>query len=72
MYSQQNYSFWRFAPYVALVFHILFITHRPIQMKYPQKQLEVQNKIIFLSSLINFNYRCKINYVQIQQQFKPC
>lgn len=41
MYAQQNYSFWRFAPYTALVFHILFVTHRPIQMKYPQKQLEV-------------------------------
>ncbi|CAF2307797.1 unnamed protein product [Rotaria sp. Silwood2] len=45
MYTQQNYSFWQYAPYVALVFHVLFITHRPIQMKYPQKQLEMQNKL---------------------------
>jgi hypothetical protein len=49
MYTQQNYSFWRFAPFAALVFHFLFITHRPIQMKYPQKQLEVQKKILFSS-----------------------
>jgi len=48
MYSQQNYSFWRFAPFVGLVFHLLFISHRPIQMKYPQKQLEVE---IFFSSI---------------------
>ncbi len=75
MYSQQNYSFWRFAPYVALVFHLLFITHRPIQMKYPQKQFEVENKIIFFFFSNSFFFsksRCKINYVQIQQQFKPC
>ncbi|CAF4179606.1 unnamed protein product, partial [Adineta steineri] len=45
MYTQQNYSFWRYAPYPALVFHLLFVTHRPIQMKYPQKQLEMQNKL---------------------------
>ncbi|CAF0978575.1 unnamed protein product [Adineta ricciae] len=45
MYSQQNYSFWQYAPYPAIVFHLLFITHRPIQMKYPQKQLEMQNKL---------------------------
>ncbi|CAF0721516.1 unnamed protein product [Rotaria sp. Silwood1] len=45
MYTQQNYSFWKYAPYVALVFHLLFITHRPIQMKYPQKQFEMQNKL---------------------------
>lgn len=43
MYAQQNYSFWRYAPFVGLVFHLLFVTHRPIQMKYPQKQLEVKN-----------------------------
>lgn len=41
MLSQQNYSFWRYAPFVGLVYHLLFVTHRPIQMKYPQKQLEV-------------------------------
>ncbi|CAF2157148.1 unnamed protein product [Rotaria magnacalcarata] len=45
MYTQQNYSFWRYAPYVALVFNLLFVTHRPIQMRYPQKQLDVQNKL---------------------------
>ncbi|CAF4137627.1 unnamed protein product, partial [Adineta steineri] len=45
MYTQQNYSFWRYAPYLAPVFHLLFVTHRPIQMKYPQKQLEMQNKL---------------------------
>ncbi|CAF1271335.1 unnamed protein product [Rotaria sordida] len=45
MYIQQNYSFWQYAPYTALVFHLLFITHRPIQMKYPQKQLEMLNKL---------------------------
>ncbi len=49
MYAQQNYSFWQYAPYTALVFHLLFITHRPIQMKYPQKQVEVKtkNRILF-------------------------
>lgn len=47
MYAQQNYSFWQYAPYTALVFHLLFITHRPIQMKYPQKQLEVKGNLVF-------------------------
>ncbi|CAM4901673.1 unnamed protein product [Rotaria socialis] len=45
MYTQQNYSFLRYAPYVALVFNLLFVTHRPIQMRYPQKQLDMQNKL---------------------------
>lgn len=41
IYVQQNYSFWKYAPYTALVFHLLFVTHRPVHMKYPHKQLEV-------------------------------
>lgn len=44
VYQQQNYSFWKFAPYAALVFHLLFVTPRQLQMKYPQKQLDMQNK----------------------------
>jgi hypothetical protein len=58
MLTQQNYSFWRYAPYPALVFHLLFITHRPIQMKYPQKQFEVKEKkqVFFL---IYFNLDAK-------------
>jgi hypothetical protein len=54
MLTQQNYSFWRYAPYPALVFHLLFITHRPIQMKYPQKQFEVSKD--------NFNLKFFIFY----------
>ena len=71
MYSQQNYSFWRFAPYAALVFHLLFITHRPVQMKYPQKQLEVQETNPLLLTRFLSTPRCKINSVRIQQRSKP-
>ena len=39
--QQQNYSFWKYAAFPGLVFHLLFVTPRPIQIRYPQKQLEV-------------------------------
>lgn len=58
MFSQQNYSFWRFAPFAGLVFHLLFVTHRPIQMKYPQKQLEV---LFSSSSSSSFQITNQIN-----------
>lgn len=54
MYTQQNYSFWQYAPYVALVYHLLFITHRPVQIKYPQKYLEVNKIIGILLIFMNF------------------
>ncbi|CAF1316520.1 unnamed protein product, partial [Didymodactylos carnosus] len=52
VYAQQNYFFWQFLPYTALTFHLLFASNQPVQIKYPQKQVEMNTKHrTYLSSI---------------------